>query len=140
MSVCKAYEKELLRLRHWLHQHPELSMEERLTTQFIYDYLNALEIPCYKTGDTGVIATIMLNPAYKTIAIRSEIDGLPIQEATGLPFSSLYPGKMHACGHDAITAVTLCLAKVLAEHKEVLACNVRFLFEPGKKPDRAQNT
>lgn len=43
MSVCKAYEKELLRLRHWLHQHPELSMEERLTTQFIYDYLNALE-------------------------------------------------------------------------------------------------
>lgn len=126
MSVCKAYEKELLRLRHWLHQHPELSMEERLTTQFIYDYLNALEIPCYKTGDTGVIATLMLNPAYKTIAIRSEIDGLPIQEATGLPFSSLYPGKMHACGHDAITAVTLCLAKVLA-------CNVRFLFEPGEE-------
>lgn len=108
-------------------------MEERLTTQFIYDYLNALEIPCYKTGDTGVIATLMLNPAYKTIAIRSEIDGLPIQEATGLPFSSLYPGKMHACGHDAITAVTLCLAKVLAEHKEVLACNVRFLFEPGEE-------
>ena len=54
-----------------------------------------------------MIATLMLNPAYKTIAIRSEIDGLPIQEATGLPFSSLYPGKMHACGHDAITAVTL---------------------------------
>lgn len=133
MSVCKAYEKELLRLRHWLHQHPELSMEEHLTTQFIYDYLNALEIPCYKTGDTGVVATLMLNPAYKTIAIRSEIDGLPIQEATGLPFSSLYPGKMHACGHDAITAVTLCLAKVLAEHKEVLACNVRFLFEPGEE-------
>ena len=133
MSVCKAYEKELLRLRHWLHRHPELSMEEHLTTQFIYDYLNALEIPCYKTGDTGVIATLMLNPAYKTIAIRSEIDGLPIQEATGLPFSSLYPGKMHACGHDAITAVNLCLAKVLAEHREALTCNVRFLFEPGEE-------
>lgn len=93
MSVCKAYEKELLRLRHWLHQHPELSMEEHLTTQFIYDYLNALEIPCYKTGDTGVIATLMLNPAYKTIAIRSEIDGLPIQEATGLPFPPSIRGK-----------------------------------------------
>lgn len=133
MPVCKEYEEELLFLRHWLHQYPELSMEETRTTQFIYDYLTNLGISCYKAGETGVIGTIMVNPSYQTIAIRSEIDGLPIEEATGLPFSSKIPGQMHACSHDAITAVNLCLAKVLAEHKELLTCNVRFLFEPGEE-------
>ena len=133
MPVCKEYEEELLCLRHWLHQYPELSMEETRTTQFIYDYLTNLGISCYKAGKTGVIGTIMVNPSYQTIAIRSEIDGLPIEEATGLPFSSKIPGRMHACSHDAITAVNLCLAKILAEHKELLTCNVRFLFEPGEE-------
>ena len=62
MPVCKEYEEELLFLRHWLHQYPELSMEETRTTQFIYDYLTNLGISCYKAGETGVIGTIMVNP------------------------------------------------------------------------------
>lgn len=133
MFSWEEYDTELLVLRHWLHQHPELSMEEKETSQFIYDYLQRLGISCYMAGETGVIGTLMVNPNFKTVAVRSEIDGLPLQEDTGLPFSSVYAGKMHACGHDANTAIALCLAKVLAENREQLKYNIRFLFEPGEE-------
>lgn len=127
------YYPELLSLRRWLHQHPELSMEEKETSRFIYNYLEKLGISCYMAGKTGVIGTLMVNPDFKTVAIRSEIDGLPLQEETGLEFSSVNEGKMHACGHDANTAIALCLAKVFAENKEQLKYNIRFLFEPGEE-------
>lgn len=129
--------KELFRLRRWLHSHPELSMEEEQTSRFIADYLETLGIPCRIIGKTGVIGTLMAEStdetSLPTIAIRAEIDGLPICENTGLPFSSVYPGRMHACGHDAITAVVLCLARVLAEHVRELKYNIRFLFEPAEE-------
>ena len=129
--------KELFRLRRWLHSHPELSMEEEQTSRFIADYLETLGIPCRIIGKTGVIGTLMAEStdetSLPTIAIRAEIDGLPICENTGLPFSSVYPGRMHACGHDAITAVVLCLARVLAEHVRELKYNIRFLFDPAEE-------
>lgn len=129
--------KELLRLRRWLHSHPELSMEEEQTSRFIADYLETFGIPCRIIEKTGVIGTLMAEStdetSLPTIAIRAEIDGLPICENTGLPFSSVYPGRMHACGHDAITAVVLCLARVLAEHVRELKYNIRFLFEPAEE-------
>lgn len=129
--------KELFRLRRWLHSHPELSMEEEQTSRFIADYLETLGIPCRIIEKTGVIGTLMAEStdetSLPTIAIRAEIDGLPICENTGLPFSSVYPGRMHACGHDAITAVVLCLARVLAEHVRELKYNIRFLFEPAEE-------
>lgn len=127
------YEDEVRSLRHWFHQHPELSMEETKTSKFIFDYLKKLDIPCYMAGNTGVIGTLTVNTSYKTIAVRAEIDALPIQEETNLDYASVYPGKMHACGHDANTAVVLCLAGILAEHKNELKYNVRFLFEPGEE-------
>lgn len=129
----EAYFGELYRLRHWLHQHPELSMEEYQTSRFIYQYLCEAGIDCHMAGETGVIGTILVNPNYRTIAVRAEIDALPICEKTKLPFASLDFGKMHACGHDAITAVVLCLAKILAGHPENLNYNIRFLFEPGEE-------
>lgn len=129
--------QELFRLRRWLHSHPELSMEEEQTSRFIADYLETLGIPCRIVGKTGVIGTLMAEStdaaSLPTIAIRAEIDGLPVCENTGLPFSSVYPKRMHACGHDAITAVVLCLANVLAEHTEKLKYNIRFLFEPAEE-------
>ncbi len=129
--------KELFRLRRWLHSHPELSMEEEQTSRFIADYLETFGIPCRIIEKTGVIGTLMAEStdetSLPTIAIRAEIDGLPICENTGLPFSSVYPGRMHACGHDAITAVVLCLARVLAEHVRELKYNIRFLFEPAEE-------
>lgn len=129
--------EELFRLRRWLHSHPELSMEEEQTSRFIADYLKTLGIPCRIIGKTGVIGTLMAErkdaQSLPVLAVRAEIDGLPICENTGLPFSSVYPGRMHACGHDAITAVVLCLARALAEHAGELKYNIRFLFEPAEE-------
>lgn len=133
MSVCKPYYPRLFAHYRWLHQHPELSMEETMTSAYISRVLKEKHILCRPAGETGVIGTLMADHSCKTLAVRSEIDGLPIQEDTGLPYASLYPGKMHACGHDAITAVTLCLAEILSENREKLKYNVRFLFEPGEE-------
>lgn len=133
--MCKweEYNAEVIKLYHWLHQHPELSMEETETSRFILKYLKDLAVPCRMAGETGVIGTLMVNPSYPTLAVRAEIDGLPIQEETKLSYASIYPGKMHGCGHDANTAVVLCLAKVLTQHREQLKYNIRFLFEPGEE-------
>ena len=124
---------ELLRLRHWLHQHPECAMEEVETSRFIGDYLRKLGISCRELVPSGVIGQMMVDETLPWLAIRAEIDGLPVPEKTGLPFASFYEGKMHACGHDAITAVVLCLAKVLSEQKEKMKYNLRFLFEPAEE-------
>lgn len=127
------YFQEVRRLRRWFHEHAELSMEERETSRFIYEYLKNLGIPCERTGETGVIGTLMADPGLPTVAVRAEIDALPICEDTGLSFSSVHQGVMHACGHDAIAAVVLCLAKASAENRDRLRYNVRFLFEPGEE-------
>lgn len=124
---------ELQQLRHWLHQHPECAMEEAETSGFIRDYLRKLGISCQEPEPSGVIGQMMVDETLPWLAIRAEIDGLPVMEKTGLPFASLYEGKMHACGHDAITAVVLCLARVLSEQKEKMKYNIRFLFEPAEE-------
>lgn len=125
--------QELIRLRRWLHQHPELSMQEFETSRFIREYLNSVGITNRIVGKTGLIADLRVDEALPTIAIRSEIDALPVSEQTGLACTSIYPGKMHACGHDAITAVALVLARRLASRRSELKCNVRFVFEPGEE-------
>ncbi|MDO5541540.1 MAG: M20 family metallopeptidase [Eubacteriales bacterium] len=136
------YYDELLMIRRWLHRHPELSMEERHTSEYIACYLEKCGLTVQRTGDVGVIATLfsdrgqvsdMADEKCRTIAIRAEIDALPIQEATGLIFSSENPGVMHACGHDCITAVALCLAKILSTQRKSLKHNVRFIFEPAEE-------
>ena len=125
--------QELIQLRRWLHQHPELSMQEFETSRFISEYLNSAGITNRIVGKTGVIADLRVDEALPTIAIRSEIDALPVSEQTGLVCASIYPGKMHACGHDAITAVALYLARRLASRCSELKCNVRFVFEPAEE-------
>lgn len=126
-------EKRLLETRRWLHQHPETAMQEYETTAYIAERLKAAGIPYRLPGKTGVIADLTVDERLPVIALRAEMDALPLQEETGLSFSSVYPGKMHACGHDANTAILLCLAEVLQERKEELSCNVRFLFEPAEE-------
>lgn len=142
MRIQEEYFQELCRVRHWLHQHPECAMEERETSRYIGRYLENLGLPCRRLEPSGVIGELRAGRSQKKtdseeellwLAIRAEIDALPVQENTGLSFASLYEGKMHACGHDAITAVTLCLAKALAEHREALKYHVRFLFEPAEE-------
>ena len=123
---------EIIKIRRQLHMFPEMSLEEFKTSQIICDFLDSLGIH-YKKAKTGVIATIMNNKDFPTIAIRAEMDALPIQDEKSCEYASKINGVMHACGHDGIVAITLGLAKILHDNKEKLKCNVKFLFEPAEE-------
>lgn len=131
--------KRLIRHRRWLHQHPELAMQEKETTGYIVEHLKKAGIPFRQMNESGVIADLFVDKSFPTIAIRAEIDAVPIQEETGLSYSSNYKNVMHACGHDANTAVLLTLAEVLSGKKEKLTTNVRFIFEPAEETGEGAN-
>ncbi|HEY7355918.1 MAG TPA: M20 family metallopeptidase [Ktedonobacterales bacterium] len=124
----------LIELRRDFHRHPELAMEETRTADIIADLLRAsgLEV---RTGiaKTGVVGVLRGSQPGKTLAIRADIDALPVQEENDLPFKSQIPGKMHACGHDTHTAIALTLADILAAHQSELRGNVTFLFQPAEE-------
>lgn len=124
---------EAIGIRRHLHMFPELSFEEYRTSQIIYEFLNNAGIECKKVAGTGVVATIMNNEKFPTIAVRAEIDALPIQDEKCCEYASKNSGVMHACGHDGIVAITLGLAKILCEKKKTLKCNVKFIFEPAEE-------
>lgn len=116
--------------RRHLHMHPELSFEEVETTAFLLEELGKIPgLELHTPTRTGVVA--VLKGAYpgRTIAIRGDIDALPIQEETELPFASRVPGVMHACGHDGHTSMLLCAARLLAAQREELHGEVRFFFQ-----------
>lgn len=128
------YKDELTALRRKLHSEPELSFEEFKTTAFVCEYLDKLGISYRKTEPTGVIAEIQGTPGGKTVALRGDMDALPVQQLnTHVPYASKVEGKMHACGHDAHTSMLLIAAKVLSEVKDELPGNVRFLFQPAEE-------
>lgn len=132
---------EVIRLRRHFHQYPELSFEERATSAFIKNYLDQLGIAWYPMARNGIVATLKGGIAsQKTIALRADMDALPIQEANDLPYRSVHAGVMHACGHDMHMASLLGVAIILKEQREQLAGNVRFIFQPAeeKLPGGAQ--
>ncbi|MCJ8005911.1 M20 family metallopeptidase [Lederbergia wuyishanensis] len=116
------YYNEMVNIRRYLHQNPELSFKEVKTAAYIAEYYNRLGV-IVKTGvgGNGVVARIKGGKPGKTVALRADFDALPIHEETNLPFKSLVPGVMHACGHDGHTATLLILARVLNEMKEELS-------------------
>lgn len=120
---------ELISLRRDFHAHPELGMQEFRTAEIIEDYLKALGLSVRRCAGTGVIGVLAGKKPGKTVMLRADIDALPVQEETGLPFASINPGVMHACGHDGHTAMLLITAKILAEHKEEIPGTVVFLFQ-----------
>lgn len=123
---------EAVELRRKFHENPELSLEEYETSDFILHYLQQESIPARKAG-TGVIGDIFVGADLPTLALRAEMDALPIQERSVAPYLSKRPGVSHACGHDGITAVLLVLAKLLNRSRERLSCNLRLIFEPGEE-------
>ncbi len=124
----------LIELRRDFHQHPELALEETRTASIIAERLenSGLEVRT-GIGKTGVVGVLRGGQPGKTIAIRADIDALPIQEETDLPFKSTVPGKMHACGHDGHAAIALTIADILASHRADLRGNVTFLFQPAEE-------
>ena len=105
--------EEVIKIRRHLHQYPEISEKEYETSNYIKSYLDKIGIESKIIGETGVVATLINNLNYPTIALRAEIDVLPIEEKNSFEYKSKSKGVMHACGHDVITAVVLGLANLL---------------------------
>ena len=105
--------EEVIKIRRHLHQYPEISEKEYETSNYIKSYLDKIGIESKIIGETGVVATLINNLNYPTIALRAEIDVLLIEEKNSFEYKSKNKGVMHACGHDVITAVVLGLANLL---------------------------
>ena len=125
---------ELQTMRRDLHRHPELSNCEFKTAEYIESRLDEWGIAHERTGQTGVYGEIRgaLGDG-RTVALRADIDALPIDEETGVPYRSECPGVMHACGHDMHTASLLAAAKALQEHRDGFAGTVRLIFQPAEE-------
>jgi amidohydrolase len=121
-NLAREYLPEIISVRRHLHQHPELSWQERETSLFIQNFLEKCGIEFRsRIAGHGVIAIIRGNQPGRTVGLRADIDALPIIEKTGVPYASQNPGIMHACGHDGHTATLLGAAKILAHIRSQLA-------------------
>ncbi len=124
--------EELTEIRHYLHQHPELSGKEYQTTAFLKDRLEGLGIRVLESGlKTGLIAEI--GSGHPVVALRADIDALPILEQTSLPYQSQNPGVMHACGHDFHQTSLLGAASLLKEKEDQLDGTIRLIFQPAEE-------
>jgi len=126
---------EVVQTRHHLHQNPELSGQERQTGAFVAERLRALGVDDIQTSVAGHGVTGILRGTGDAplIALRADMDALPIAEDSGLPYASQCPGVMHACGHDGHTATLLGTAAVLAEMREHLPGPVKLIFQPAEE-------
>lgn len=134
-SLAENYFDEVTIIRQHLHKFPELSHHETETTKFIQKKLKDYHIP-YKTGfaKNGIVAKLVgKNPSKKVIALRADMDALPINETNEFSFRSVNDGVMHACGHDAHTASLLGTAKILNELQDDLKGTVLFIFQPAEE-------
>lgn len=114
----------------YIHAHPELSFEEYKTAEFIREQLKGMGIELQEgISETSTVGILKGTEPGPTIAFRADIDALPVEEATDLPYKSTVPGVMHACGHDSHTSTLLALARILSSHKELVKGTVKFMFQ-----------
>ncbi len=124
----------IVQIRHDIHAHPDLSGEEAHTKYLVKGILEASGYEIREFADNyGLVADLNLHDDAKRVALRADMDALPIEERTGAPYASRIPGVMHACGHDSHTAIALGVAIALAEVKEMLPGNIRFIFQPSEE-------
>jgi amidohydrolase len=134
-EIAEHLAPRLIEIRRHLHSHPELSGQEYQTAAYVAGVLSSCGLQVQElVGKTGVVAEMMgANTDPRLLAIRTDMDALPIHERTGLPFASLHPGIMHACGHDVHTTVGLGTAMVLSQLGQPLPGRLRFLFQPAEE-------
>ncbi|HKL75250.1 MAG TPA: amidohydrolase [Halanaerobiales bacterium] len=133
-KLVKKYEEEVIKIRRDLHKHPEVGFDLARTSKKVANILNELGFEVKtEIGKTGVVGIIEGNNDGPTIALRADMDALPMEEKTDLDFASVEKGKMHACGHDGHTAILLGVAMVLAEIKDKLRGNVKLIFQPAEE-------
>jgi hippurate hydrolase len=134
-ALAAKYKDEFISVRHHLHANPELSYQEYETSKFIQSKLTELGIS-YKNGvaDTGVVALIEgKNPHKRIVALRADMDALPIREENDVPYRSTKDGIMHACGHDVHTTCLLGAARILNEMKDEWEGTIKLIFQPGEE-------
>ncbi|REG83550.1 amidohydrolase [Algoriphagus antarcticus] len=134
-SLAKAYKEEIIANRRRLHANPELSFQEYNTSKFVKEKLLEIGITNIESkADTGWAALIEgKNPGKRVVALRADMDALPIIEANDVSYKSQNPGVMHACGHDAHTASLLGAAKILNEIKDDFEGTIKLIFQPGEE-------
>jgi len=133
-KLAAEYADEFIAVRHHIHANPELSYEEFKTSAFIQDKLTSWQIPFEVKANTGVVGLIKgKNPSSRVIALRADMDALPILEENDVPYRSQNPGIMHACGHDVHTTCLLGAAKILQESKNEWEGTVKLIFQPGEE-------
>ncbi|MEE1107659.1 M20 metallopeptidase family protein [Macrococcoides canis] len=135
VQVNKYYD-ELVAIRRHLHMHPELSFQEEKTPEYIATFLEEQGITVErKVGGRGVVGRLIKDESLPTLAIRADFDALPIQDEKDTPYKSQVPGVMHACGHDAHTAVLMITAKILAENFDKINGNLVFIHQHAEEVD-----
>ncbi len=134
LARAQELKEEFIGYRRDFHLHPELGMEETRTSEIVADYLQKLGLEV-TTGvaNTGVVGLLRGSVQGPTIGLRADMDALPIVEQSGVEYSSVYEGKMHACGHDGHTAILMGVAKLLTEVKDSIRGNVKFIFQPAEE-------
>lgn len=132
-SLASTYFEEYRSIRHHLHANPELSFKEFETSKFVQAQLSSLGIPFTILGETGVIGIIKGNPSNRVVALRADMDALPIHEENKVSYASTKDGVMHACGHDVHTTCLLGAARILNELKDQWDGTIKLIFQPGEE-------
>ncbi len=133
-GLARQYHEEFIEVRRHLHAHPELSYQEYETSAFIQQKLTEWGIAFKTMAQTGVVGIINgINPTSKVVALRGDMDALPILEENDVPYKSVNEGIMHACGHDVHTTCLLGAAKILNETKNDWQGTVKLIFQPGEE-------
>lgn len=133
-ALAKKYKEDFIAVRHHLHANPELSYKEFETSKYVQSKLTEFGIPFTVMAETGVVGLIEgKNPSSKVIALRADMDALPILEENNIPYKSKVDGVMHACGHDVHTTCLLGAAKILNELKAEWEGTVKLIFQPGEE-------
>lgn len=138
LERAEALSDQIIAWRRDIHMHPELSFEERRTSRMVADTLSDLGLEVQTgVGKTGVVAYI--GDGSPVVGIRADMDALPIQEANDVPYASKTPGVMHACGHDAHTAILLAVARMLTEMPDRPEGQIRLFFQPSEEAQDSEN-
>lgn len=132
-DLAKKYESYIVEQRRYFHMHPELSLEEFETTEYIAKELDKMGIPYIRPTATGLIGTIEGSGPGQCVGLRADIDALNVTEKTTVDYKSLNEGKMHACGHDAHAAMLLGAAKILLECRNDFKGSVKLIFQPAEE-------
>jgi carboxypeptidase Ss1 len=134
LAEAKRVEPEMIKTRRALHQRPELAYREKETSKLVADRLESMGIEVKRrVGGTGVLGTLKGAKKGRVVALRADMDGLPVQELSDVEFRSKVDGVMHACGHDTHMAMLLGAARILADNRDQLHGTVKFLFQPAEE-------